>query len=154
MQYRRFGRTNLKIPILSLGGMRFQKSWDQLDFSEISYQEQNKVENILKLANKYGLSHVETAKYYGTSEVQLGMSFQNTKEIPNIIQTKIPPNINPEIFERDVMTSIEKLKVKRIDLLAIHGINTYEHLNQAISCLLYTSPSPRDLSTSRMPSSA
>jgi len=47
MQYRRFGRTNLKIPILSLGGMRFQKSWEQLDFSEISNEEQNKVENIL-----------------------------------------------------------------------------------------------------------
>ena len=27
-------------------------------------------------------------------------------------------------------------------------------LNKNISCLLYTSPSPRDLSTSRMPSSA
>ena len=126
MQYRRFGRTNLKIPILSLGGMRFQKSWEQLDFSEISYDEQNKVENILNLANKYGLSHVETAKYYGTSEVQLGMGFKNIKKIPNIIQTKIPPNSDPEIFKRDVMTSIEKLKVKRIDLLAIHGINTPE----------------------------
>ena len=41
MQYRRFGRTNLKIPILSLGGMRFQKSWEQLDFSKVSYEEQN-----------------------------------------------------------------------------------------------------------------
>jgi len=132
MQYRRFGRTNLKIPILSLGGMRFQKSWDQLDFSEISNKEQNKVENILKLANKYGLSHIETAKYYGTSEVQLGMGFKNTKKIPNIIQTKIPPSSDPEIFERDIMTSIEKLKVKKIDLLAIHGINTNEHLHQAI----------------------
>ena len=132
MQYRRFGRTNLKIPILSLGGMRFQKSWDQLDFSEISYEEQNKVENILNLANKYGLNHVETAKYYGTSEVQLGMGFQNTKNIPTIIQTKIPPNSDPEIFERGVMTSIEKLKVKKIDLLAIHGINTDEHLHQSI----------------------
>ena len=30
--------------------------------------------------------------------------------------------------------------------------NYMEHLNDA--CLLYTSPSPRDLSTSRMPSSA
>jgi len=132
MEYRRFGRTNLKIPILSLGGMRFQKSWDQLDFSEISYKEQNKVENILNLANKYGLDHVETAKYYGTSEVQLGIGFQNIKKIPNIIQTKIPPNNNPEIFKRDVITSIEKLKVKKIDLLAIHGINTDEHLHQAI----------------------
>jgi len=132
MQYRRFGRTNLKIPILSLGGMRFQKSWDQLDFSAISYKEQNKLENILNLANKYGLSHVETAKYYGTSEVQLGMAFKNTNKIPNIIQTKIPPNNDPTIFEKDVITSIEKLKVKKIDLLAIHGINTKEHLNQAV----------------------
>ena len=132
MQYRRFGRTNLKIPILSLGGMRFQKSWDQLEFSEISYEEQNKVENILRLANKYGLSHVETAKYYGTSEVQLGIGFKNTKKIPNIIQTKIPPNSVPENFERDVLTSIEKLQVKKIDLLAIHGINTSEHLHQAV----------------------
>jgi len=113
MKYRRFGRTNLKIPILSLGGMRFQKSWEQLDSSEISNEEQNKVENILNLADKYGLSHVETAKYYGTSEVQLGMGFQNTEKIPNIIQTKIPPNSDPEIFERDIMTSIEKLKVKK-----------------------------------------
>ncbi len=132
MQYRRFGRTNLNIPVLSLGGMRFQKSWDQLDFSEVSYEEQNKVENILDLATQYGLSHVETAKYYGTSEVQLGMCFKNTKKIPNIIQTKIPPNSDPEIFERDVLSSIEKLKVKKIDLLAIHGINTAEHLHQAI----------------------
>ena len=132
MQYRRFGRTNLKMPILSLGGMRFQKSWDQLDLSDISSEDQNKVENILNLANKYGLSHVETAKYYGTSEVQLGMGFKNSREIPKIIQTKIPPNSDPKIFEKDVMTSIEKLKVKRIDLLAIHGINTDEHLNQAV----------------------
>jgi len=132
MQYRRFGRTNLNMPVLSLGGMRFQKSWDQLDFSEISYEEQNKVENILNLSNKYGLTHVETAKYYGTSEMQLGIGFENTKRIPNIIQTKIPPNRDPEVFERDVITSIEKLKVTKIDLLSIHGINTAEHLHQAV----------------------
>ena len=31
---------------------------------------------------------------------------------------------------------------------------TLSHCNQENICLLYTSPSPRDLSTSRMPSSA
>ena len=30
----------------------------------------------------------------------------------------------------------------------------YKAVNTAVTCLLYTSPSPRDLSTSRMPSSA
>ncbi len=132
LPYRRFGRTNLNIPVLSLGGMRFQKSWDQLDVSKISFSEQKKVENILNLANKYGLSHVETAKYYGTSELQLGICFKNANKIPKIIQTKIPPNSDPKIFERDIRISIEKLNVKKIDLLAIHGINTPEHLHQAV----------------------
>ena len=129
---RRFGRTNLEIPVLSLGGMRFQKSWDQLDFSKISFDEQKKVEDILNLANKYGLNHIETAKFYGTSEVQLGMVFNKLNKIPKIIQTKIPPNRDPKIFERELMSSFEKLKVKKIDLLAIHGINTPEHLHQAV----------------------
>ena len=129
---RRFGRTNLKMPVLSLGGMRFQKSWDEINSSEISQKEQKKVENILNLANKYGFSHIETAKYYGTSEVQLGMGFKSIDKIPKIIQTKIPPNHDPKIFEEQLLQSFEKLQVKKIDLLSIHGINTPEHLHQAI----------------------
>ena len=129
---RRFGRTNLQMPILSLGGMRFQKSWEELDFSQITLNEQKKVENILNLANKYGLSHVETAKYYGTSEVQLGTGFKNISQIPRILQTKIPPNKDPKVFERELYASFEKLQVKKIDLIAIHGINSSEHLYYAI----------------------
>ena len=47
LPFRRFGRTNLEMPVLSLGGMRFQKSWDEMKFSEISRNDQIKVENIL-----------------------------------------------------------------------------------------------------------
>ncbi len=129
---RRFGRTNLKMPVLSLGGMRFQKSWDELKFSKISRKEQNKVENILNLANKFGFNHIETAKYYGTSEIQLGMGFKSIEKIPKIIQTKIPPNRDPKLFEAELLKSFEKLQVKKIDLLAIHGINTTEHLHQSV----------------------
>ena len=35
-----------------------------------------------------------------------------------------------------------------------HEINQAKHMQDTMDCLLYTSPSPRDLSTSRMPSSA
>ena len=129
---RRFGRTNLEMPVLSLGGMRFQKSWDELKFSEISPKDQKKLENILNLANKFGLNHIETAKYYGTSEIQLGMGFKSIKKFPQIIQTKIPPNSDPKLFEAEVLKSFEKLQVKKIDLLAIHGINLPEHLHQAV----------------------
>ncbi len=129
---RRFGRTNLNMPVLSLGGMRFQKSWDELKFSDISRKEQNKVENILNLANKFGFNHIETAKYYGTSEIQLGMGFKSMKIRPKIIQTKIPPNSDPKLFEAELLKSFEKLQLKKIDLLSIHGINTPEHLHQAV----------------------
>ena len=37
---------------------------------------------------------------------------------------------------------------------AVSGIASSQELSEIASCLLYTSPSPRDLSTSRMPSSA
>ena len=37
------------------------------------------------------------------------------------------------------------------DVVSRNDINTFQKEN---GCLLYTSPSPRDLSTSRMPSSA
>ena len=129
---RRFGRTNLNMPVLSLGGMRFQKSWNELKLVDISRKEQNKVENILNLANKFGFNHIETAKYYGTSEIQLGMAFKSIKKIPKIIQTKIPPNRDPKLFEAELLKSFEKLQVKKIDLLAIHGINTPEHLHQSV----------------------
>ena len=36
----------------------------------------------------------------------------------------------------------------------IHASRNYEIITEVLDCLLYTSPSPRDLSTSRMPSSA
>ena len=36
----------------------------------------------------------------------------------------------------------------------IHGFDEIDYISNVSTCLLYTSPSPRDLSTSRMPSSA
>ena len=41
-----------------------------------------------------------------------------------------------------------------IDPLGIGKVTGINKLNAQKACLLYTSPSPRDLSTSRMPSSA
>ena len=130
--YRRFGRTNIDMPVLSLGGMRFQKSWKQLGFKDISEEEQNKLINILKIADLYGLDHIETARHYGTSELQLGAVFKNVDINSKIIQTKIPPNEDIHKFQDELKISFQKLGVKKINLLAIHGINTFKHLQQAI----------------------
>ena len=47
---------------------------------------------------------------------------------------------------------IGKIVAKAIKKIGYRGAGTIEFLYE--NCLLYTSPSPRDLSTSRMPSSA
>ena len=49
------------------------------------------------------------------------------------------------------------LKRAGLDYWPLVTVNKYENFEKFLtskSCLLYTSPSPRDLSTSRMPSSA
>ena len=53
-----------------------------------------------------------------------------------------------------VLRERELLTERRHQVETIQFQNPEEAGEQAKSCLLYTSPSPRDLSTSRMPSSA
>ena len=129
---RRFGRTNLNIPILSLGGMRFQESWSDVESREISHANQSNLENILQYAVENGLHHIETARHYGSSERQLGWAMQNIHDAKRIIQTKVPPREDPNEFEKELETSFRRLQCKRIDLLAIHGVNLPEHLDQTI----------------------
>ena len=50
--------------------------------------------------------------------------------------------------------NIEIDTIKKRIGIATNNVAEYIGLIEALDCLLYTSPSPRDLSTSRMPSSA
>jgi predicted aldo/keto reductase-like oxidoreductase len=49
-----------------------------------------------------------------------------------ILQTKVAPTADPEAFEVELATSFRRLGVERVDLLAIHGINTPELLEQTL----------------------
>ena len=129
---RRFGRTEIQMPILSLGGMRFQQSWKDLDPKEINKQQQNILEKTIKHAVQKGMHHIETARHYGTSERQIGWAFGQINDPKRILQTKIPPNNDPSIFEKELELSLRRLGVDKIDLLAIHGINLPEHLDMTI----------------------
>ncbi|WP_320676146.1 aldo/keto reductase [Prochlorococcus sp. MIT 1300] len=129
---RRFGRSEIEIPILSLGGMRYQQSWSDLALDEISFNEQSHVENILEAAVSCGLHHVETARHYGSSELQLGRAMQKISDSKRLLQTKVPANDDPHSFEKELELSFERLKCKRVDLFAIHGLNLPEHLDQTL----------------------
>ena len=99
---RRFGRTEIQIPVLSLGGMRFQQSWKDLDPKEINNQQQDILRKIINHAAKNGMHHIETARHYGTSERQIGWAFDQIDDPKRILQTKVPPNNDPSIFEQEL----------------------------------------------------
>ena len=61
---------------------------------------------------------------------------------------KVMPNFKVALITNETMNDNE---VKNFDVISKLP---YGDLDQHSNCLLYTSPSPRDLSTSRMPSSA
>ena len=58
------------------------------------------------------------------------------------------------IFAQDEFAGKHRILDDDVDRGEGPGIETVKNNGQTSSCLLYTSPSPRDLSTSRMPSSA
>src|ERR1043166_1376566 len=72
MKYRRFGRTELQMPVFSCGGMRYQFKWQDVPPKEIPPENQANLEATIHRAFELGINHIETARGYGTSEMQLG----------------------------------------------------------------------------------
>lgn len=129
---RRFGRTELNIPVLSLGGMRFQQSWSDLAGDQITESSQQVLKATLQRAVHEGFHHVETARHYGTSELQLGWALPQSPDPDRVLQSKVPPREDASVFEAELEVSFERLACQRLDLLAIHGINLPEHLDQTL----------------------
>ena len=120
------------MPLLSLGGMRFQQSWNDLPADQISAESQANLRATLEAAVSAGFRHVETARHYGSSERQLGWLLPQVPDPGRILQTKVPPQADPAAFEAELRLSFERLGVQRVDLLAIHGLNLPEHLEQTL----------------------
>jgi predicted aldo/keto reductase-like oxidoreductase len=136
---RRFGRTGLPMPVLSLGGMRYQQSWKDLPAEQITRQSQAHLLATLETAVTSGFHHIETARHYGTSERQLGCLLPRVSDPARILQTKVPPQADAAAFEAELETSFERLGLAgqpgrqgHLHLLAIHGINLPEHLEQTL----------------------
>lgn len=132
MQYRRFGRTELQMPVFSCGGMRYQYQWQDVPNSEIPEENQENIENIIKQSIDLGINHIETARGYGTSEMQLGNILPKFNREKLIVQTKIAPQPNAQEFRHDFEKSLGYLNLDYVDLLGIHGINNLELLEQSL----------------------
>ena len=124
------------MPVLSLGGMRFQQSWSDLPPAEITAASQDNLRAILERAVAVGAHHIETARGYGSSECQLGWLLGEVPDPQRILQTKLPPDRDPDVFEQKLALSVERLGLEargeRLDLLGLHGINNAELLEQVL----------------------
>ncbi len=118
MQYRRFGKTNLSLSVFTLGTMRYLAS---------AHNAQATLERAIAL----GINHFETAQGYGQSEVYLGNALRQGVGAARenlMITTKISPKPDAPSMAEAIGRSLSRLQVDYIDCLAIHGINTAEHL--------------------------
>lgn len=126
MQYRRFGKTNLPVSVFSMGTMR-------------SLTSVSTFQAILTRAIHLGINHIETAGAYGDSEVWLGDALKTVQPLlmsedeaslpPLVITTKVVPTPDATSMANQIDASLHRLQLEKIDCLALHGINTWEHLD-------------------------
>jgi hypothetical protein len=132
MEYRRFGRTELQMPVFSCGGMRYQYQWQDIPAWKIPKDNQRNIEEIICRSLEVGINHIETARGYGTSEMQLGKILPTFPREKLIVQTKVSPKEDPREFRKQFHQSLSFLKLDYVDLLSLHGINTEELLDYSI----------------------
>lgn len=132
MRYRRFGRTELQMPVLTCGGMRYQHSWSDLAEAEIPSEGQKNLEDTVQRAFALGINHIETARGYGTSELQLGRILPSLPRDRLILQTKVGPVADADEFRRTFERSLKLLRVDYVDLLSLHGINHRQALDWSL----------------------
>ncbi len=129
---KRFGRTEVQMPVLTCGGMRFQQGWEDLHAEKIDREIQDNVEAIIHHALESGINHIETARGYGPSEMQLGWVLPKIDRSRILVQTKIGVKESATEFLEDFETSMKYLQLEYVDFLAIHGINLPEHIETCL----------------------
>lgn len=116
------------MPVFSCGGMRYQQSWQDEDWDKISSENQDRIERCIARSLEVGINHIETARGYGSSEVQLGRILPELPRKDLIVQTKVGP-AKAEEFLQTFERSMSLLRLDHVDLLSFHGINTRELLD-------------------------
>ncbi len=127
MQYRRFGRTNRELSVITLGGMRYQDGWseprDQVPRATIE-----QCLAVTRAALARGITHIETAHGYGKSEHCYGQVLNQELNVPRSsyhLMTKGCTNTASEM-RRMVEQQLKALRTDHIDLYGWHGVNNRE----------------------------
>ena len=120
------------MPVISCGGMRYQFKWADAPPSDIQAASQAILEATIPRALELGITRLETARGYGTSEMQLGNLLPKLDRSRIIVQTKVAPEADPAEFLKTFDRSMKYLQLDYVDLLALHGINQRQILKWSL----------------------
>lgn len=120
------------MPVFSCGGMRYQYRWQDVPLSEIPVDNQANLEATICRSVEVGIHHIETARGYGSSEMQLGQILPTFPREQIIVQTKVAAHQDAKYFREEFERSLSYLKLDFVDLFSIHGINNQELLRNTL----------------------
>lgn len=120
------------MPVFSCGGMRYQYKWQDLPQQDVPLDNQANLEATIRRSLDVGINHIETARGYGSSEMQLGEILPKLPREKLIVQTKISPSADAKAFRSTFDQSLAYLRLEYVDLLGLHGINTPELLEHSL----------------------
>ncbi len=127
MEYRRFGKTNVQISTITLGGMRYKHGWND-PRHEIPKDTLKQCIQVVQLALENGINHIETAWGYKKSETLYGKVLNEELKIPRSsyhLMTK-GHSTTASDMRRMVETQLKDLQTDYFDFYGWHGLNTHE----------------------------
>ena len=132
MEYRRFGKTEELLSVITLGGMRFKHGWTP----PRNHLPKDSIEHCIsttRMALDLGINHIETAHGYMKSELLFGHALKELG-VPRKqfkMMTKGAPMSGDETRSL-VEEQLEALDLDYVDFYGWHGINNKELLKIAV----------------------
>jgi uncharacterized protein len=134
MQYRRFGRSQKALSVITLGGMRFPHGWDP-PRAELPAATIEACRDSVQRALALGINHIETAYGYMKSEHCYGRVLNQELALPRssyFFMTKGGPKTGEET-KRMIEEQLSALGMSYFDFYAWHGINNREKFELALA---------------------
>ncbi|KAL7487744.1 hypothetical protein ACHAW6_013316 [Cyclotella cf. meneghiniana] len=144
----RFGRTEVQIPIITCGGMRVQDTWipDTVPLLKpnkskvVKSPSQQNLKDVILNCLRVGLNHFETARFYGSSELQFVDALaqlieeKTIKRADFIFQTKLFPMEKKADFVKQwdaTWSNVSRLEY--IDLFSFHCVSDDDQIDNLLN---------------------